>query len=297
MPLAIPVPEMPEAKSKYFSVSIRPLDGDVDNTEKLKHALEMTLKLHTWAKSHEKCSGFYEDTTSLDILNPKPSYLAFHEPKLKSNLKTLLPEFEIARMTEEEFTSQTKVAKNYLLSPLAISDRLVRQCNVRSYNIHTIATKKTVSADCETTELLCTFTIDIPKRCLNDVNGMVSKISFENPDRNKISVFVNKKMLYASTHDNFIDFTISSLPMNSLSQGQLVQTIASGYSDQITKEKFPDFCDGNILSRYINMSRIDGLEITGLSDDAPITLECYTIMKSANNLPFAPRWTTYLFSV
>jgi hypothetical protein len=294
MPLA--ETEMPEAKSKYFSVSIPSIACDADTLAKLKHALEMTLKLHTWAKNHAKCSGFYEESTSLNVTNPNPTYIAFHEPKLKSNLRTLLPEYEITRLTEEEFATLTKDAKNCMPSIYPTIDSY--ESNVNIHNMKPIATKKTVSSEgIEITESLCTFSITIQKRHLNRVGGMVRQISFENPEGEEINVFVNKNMLYTTTHGNCVNFTIPQLSTSSLSRGQIVQTIASGVCDQITREKFPDFCDGDVRNQYLNMSRIDGLELDGLSDDTPISLECYTIMKSAQGSPFVPAWTTYSFSI
>lgn len=284
---------MPEIKSKYYSVTI-PVPTDLDDAAKTKHVFEMRTKIRNWANIRGKCKGFYENDAPLDISNPKTTYLEFYEPKLKSNLRTLQPDYFFTRLTEEEFTNRTKDLTNSIRHDIQISEHSIGISNIRIHNMKPISTIKTTSNGVDITESLCTFTIDTQKRFMKDICGMVGKISFENPDGNEVLVSVHK-MLYSVTRDTFIDFTIPNV--GSLTQGQLVQKVASGLSDQTTRTKFPDFCGGDVLSKYINMSRIDGLEITGLDDDASISLECYTIMKSASGIPCAPLWMTYSFSV
>jgi hypothetical protein len=143
-------------------------------------------------------------------------------------------------------------------------------------------------------ETLCTFSINIQKKYLKDIHGMIGRISFENPENKEITVLVGK-FVYCVTRDSFVDFSVPQTA-STVTRGQLLQTVASGTYDIRTHEKFPSFCNGNVLSNYLNTSRIDGLELVGLSDDAPITLECYTIMKACDGCPSMPLWTTYSFS-
>ncbi len=230
---------------------------------------------------------------SFDISNPKTTYVEFYEPKFKSNLKTLLPDYFFTRLTEEEFTNRTKDITNSIHPNPVIREDNISLSNIRIYNMKPIRTRNFISFE----ETLWTFTIDTQKRYLKDINGMVSKISFENPDRKEIQVLAHHKMLHTVTHNNYVEFTIPK-HTTGLTPGQLVQTVASGFYDQVTREKFPEFCGGDVLSQYLNMSRIDGLEINGLSDDAPISLECYTIINHDEfRSTHSPLWVTYSFSV
>jgi hypothetical protein len=286
----MPVDEMPEIKSNYFSVTI-PVPTDLDEAAKTKHIVEMRMNLRNWVKIRTfKCKGFYEDDKPLIISNPKTTYLEFYEPKFKSNLRTLLPDYFFTRLTEEEFKNRTKDLTNHLIRPNPIaSEHAVRFSNIRIRDMKPITKNDGLLFE----ETLWTFTIDTQKRFLKDIHGMVGKISFENPDGNEIQVYVHHKMLHTVTHNNYVEFTIPKHPTR-LTPGQLVQTVASGFSDIATLQRFPAFCDGDVRSHYMNMSRIDDLEITGLPDDAPISLECYTIINSTQN---SPLWTTYSFSV
>ena len=146
----------------------------------------------------------------------------------------------------------------------------------------------------EIVEKLCTFHIHTQNKYLKDIRGMVGKISFENPDNKEIRVLLGN-YLYCVTRDNFVTFSVLD-KASTVTPGQLVQTVASGTYDILTQEKFPSFCNGNVLSNYLNTSRVDSLQFVGLSDDTPVTLECYTIMMSRDGSPYMPLWTMYSFS-
>lgn len=128
---------------------------------------------------------------------------------------------------------------------------------------------------------LCTFSINIQKRHLNSFYGMVSKVTFPNTKHTHIQAVVSKQEYDVTTEDS-ISFALPNF--GRLTRGQLLQQVATGTANTKTKSEFPTFCNGSVSSQYLNMARIDGLDLVGLPDDAPLTLECYTILENGKPL-------------
>jgi hypothetical protein len=285
---------MSDITSNYFSIDI-PIIDDADVATKTKYVIQMKLKLRDFALSRRRCVGMYEDTTLFDISAPKPTYLEFPETQLLSNLKEVLPDYKITELTEAEFRGRIDNATNQIPTvPSFPSNRITFSQDIQ--NMTTIMNTTVNESGVETVYKLCTFVVKMQKQYLNEIRGMIGRITFDNPDGNQICVMIKQKMLYRTTCGDHVNFSISEHENVHLTPGQIVQTIASGIYDEYTRKYFPDFCNGNPLSQYINTSSIDGIEIIGIPDDAPISVECYTIMKSAYGLPFCHLWSTYSYS-
>ena len=172
-----------------------------------------------------------------------------------------------------------------------MSSPIEKSAKIRQYNITPVPIKPVMDGDYE--HSLWTFSIDTENQYLKDIIGMVSKITFGNPDKKEIVVRVNG-VEYTRTSDNHVSFTLPADGRN-LTAGQHVQTNATNEFNKFTFETFRSFCDGNILKHYLNLSEIRNIELVGLSDTDPITLDMYTDMISVSGMQ-APKFSSYSFS-
>lgn len=261
--------EMPELKSKFFCVSIRMYQSDDMGFTKA------SLELQDWAKKHNKCIGYYVNYTDV--------FLEFSEEKLASNLKILLSSIDrisVKRMNKLEFEDKIQNLKNYLNK---IITNTVKETNVRAYDYETVLTK--TGEDDEYT--LETFKLDIKVKDLKNFHGMVSRISFNNPEEKEIIFKLNGSQApIEKTTGNCIEF------YNTFGH------ITKGIYNSETAKYFPEYCEGDVSKHYVNFARIDDFELCGLSPDDFITVETYTIFRMNKYLKEKGSiWISYSFSV
>lgn len=121
---------------------------------------------------------------------------------------------------------------------------------------------------------------------------MVSKITFDNPDRREIIVKLDGYE-YVRTTENFVSFTLP--PGQQRTLGQFVQETSSAAFDRHISEQFPEFYGGNVRQHYLSLSAIRSIELVGLSDNTPITLDMITIMKY-NSWVSGPTFSSFRYS-
>lgn len=163
----------------------------------------------------------------------------------------------------------------------------IRQYNIKSVPILPVTSEHGIE------HLLITFSVDTELQYLKNITGMISKITFENPDKKEIIVKING-VEYTHTTDNYVSFTLPK-DGNELTEGQQIQKNATNDIDKFTTKTFNSFSDGTVLKYYLNMSAIKSLELIGLSNNDSITLDMYTIMKSANGMQ-GVMYSSYSFS-
>lgn len=265
--------DMPELKSRFFCVSIKMYQSDDGGFVKA------TLDLSTWAKEHSKCIGYYPNWENV--------FLEFSEEKLPSNLKTLLSSIErltVKRIDEKEFCEKTETLTNSLKEREQIS-RL--SSNVTIYDVRTIETNGEYK--------LNTFKIELPVKDLYQIQGLVSKISFNNPDKKTVNLYLTSN-LYKQTTETSIDFTLPKNKITTITDH--LPLVAYGISQKKIKELFPtSYVKENIEEGCCNFARVEFIKLIGLEPDDFVSLDCYTIMVCKKGFPEAPLWVTYQFTV
>lgn len=279
--------DMPEIKSKFFSVSVPSVTDITDEATKSKYMTKKRLELIYWVVKHKRCKGFYKNKTDDNTV-----FIEFDEPKIPSNLRTLIPEYQTKRLTEEEFCEATKDVPNLCKEHIESEENDIG--DIRVYD------KKTIATD-SSGNILRTFTVETQKKYLNEFQGMVSKITFDNPENKKITAVINMldTHIYKETTGNCIDFTIDETS-NNLTPGQIMQTFAANeYFMKETKEKFSTFCEGKIHKYYFDLAHLREFDLIGLSDDSRIRLEFFTLKRAYpwDSSKTAELWVTYCFSI
>lgn len=269
--------DMPELKSRFFYLSVKMHQSDDIGF------YEAFEKLKTWAKEHSKCIGHY--VRGGDI------FLEFSEEKLASNLRTLLSSIDrltVKRNSEQDFHESTKTLRNHLKERNQIP-RLFS--NVTIFDVTTIETNHIENHEYK----LNKFSIKLPVNHLDQIQGIVSKISFDNPNKTNVCLFINDE-LYKSSIETSIDFSFSPNAPSTIHTIPLASIKFGAFSKEIEKH-FPQFYKENIEEKCCNFSKVDKIHIEGLDPEEFITLDCYTIVRSVKGFEDVPFWVTYTFTV
>lgn len=127
---------------------------------------------------------------------------------------------------------------------------------------------------------LLKFKVKTKNKYINELVVNVSKINFDIHFDNStevVSLYIQNN-IHSYAVKNCFDFYIYDEyhSLEPISPGKLNQYVACGISDRVIAKSFPDF-NNDPTCYYLNMSRIDFLEIIGLSQESGITLECYRL--------------------
>lgn len=265
---------MPELKSRFFSVSVKMYQSDDMGF------FETLEKLNNWAKEHSKCIGYY--------VRGGDCFLEFSEEKLASNLRTLLSSIDrltVKRSTEKDFYEYTKTLRNHLKE----RDQIPRlESNVTIFDVNTIETNGEYK--------LNSFSIKIPLNHLSQIKGIVSNISFDNPYKRTVKLFINDE-LYKSSQETSIDFSFSPNAPSTIHTIPLASIKFGDFSKLKIEKHFPVFYKENIEEKCCNFSKVDKIHIEGLDPEEFVTLDCYTILRSVKGFEDVPFWVTYTFTV
>lgn len=124
---------------------------------------------------------------------------------------------------------------------------------------------------------LLKFKVQTKNKFLNELAVTVSKIHFDNPS-GVVSLFIQNNFHSYAVKNSF-DFTIYDeyYSMGAISPGKLNQYVACGDSDKLIAKNFPEYFHSDPTCYCLNISRIDFLEVIGLSQESLLMLECYRL--------------------